>query len=261
MSEPKELGRGLALHKSIQKRLRDEAQKFGFKADIEKQLVKGSNSAADLVLRQGGLAIAVEIAISPTINHEFENVQKCLAAGFGRVAVIATGRKRLDDIAAAVQSGLGSEAAAKVIFHTPDEFLVELKKLAKSAEATTPSNPVAETETVLGFKVTRKFPKLPPEEQRLIDQAVHQGIEPDGRALQPRGAHVRPVDAAQDALRLRVRLRLNHLSGGFLPGGKTGGERTPYGGLRLTGHSDRTLHHRQAHAHQRGAARLFLYVR
>ena len=174
VSEPKELGRGLALHKSIQKRLRDEAQKFGFKADIEKQLVKGSNSAADLVLRQGGLAIAVEIAISPNINHEFENVQKCLAAGFGRVAVIATGRKRLDDIAAAVQSGLGSEAAAKVIFHTPDEFLVELKKLAKSAEATTPSNPVAETETVLGFKVTRKFPKLPPEEQRLSDQAVHQ---------------------------------------------------------------------------------------
>jgi hypothetical protein len=173
VSEPKELGRGLALHKSIQKRIRDEAQKFGFKADIEKQLAKGSNDAADLVLRQGTLAIAVEIAISPNINHEFENVQKCLAAGFARVAVIATGRKRLDDIAAAVQSGLGSEAAAKVIYHTPDEFLVELKKLAKSAAAAPPSNPVAETENVLGFKVTRKFPKLPPEEQRLSDQAVH----------------------------------------------------------------------------------------
>ena len=174
VSEPKELGRGLALHKSIQKRIRDESQKFGFKADIEKQLAKGSNDAADLVLRQGGLAIAVEIAISPNINHEFENVQKCLAAGFARVAVIATGRKQLDDIAAAVQSGLGSAAAAKVIYHTPDEFLVELKKLAKSAAALTPSNPVAETENVLGFKVTRKFPKLPPEEQRLSDQAVHQ---------------------------------------------------------------------------------------
>ena len=172
-SAPKELGRGLALHKSIQRRIRDEAQKFGFKTDIEKQLAKGSNEAADLVLRQGDLAIAVEIAISPNINHEFDNVQKCLAAGFARVAVIATGRKRLDDIAAAVLGGLGAKAAAKVSCHTPDEFLVELKQLARTAAVMPPVEPVPGTENVLGFKVTRKFPKLPPEEQRLSDQAVN----------------------------------------------------------------------------------------
>ncbi len=128
--EPRELGRGLALHKSIQKRLKQEAQKLGFLSDIEGRVAKGSNAAADLVLelRQSGLRIAVEIAISPNINHEFENVQKCLAAGFARVAVIATGRKRLEDIAAAVQGGLGPDAAAKVGYHTPDEFLVETAK-------------------------------------------------------------------------------------------------------------------------------------
>ena len=174
VAEPKELGRGLTLHKTIQKRLRDGAQKYGFKADIEKQLAKGSNNAADLVLRQGELAIAVEIAISPNINHEFENVQKCLAAGYVRVAVIATGRKRLDDIGAAVQSGLGPEAAAKVGYHTPDEFLVELQKLANTAEAGPPAKPVAKTEKVLGFKVNRKFPNLSPEEQRLSQQSVHE---------------------------------------------------------------------------------------
>ncbi|MCX6895492.1 MAG: hypothetical protein NTZ16_08365 [Verrucomicrobia bacterium] len=173
-AEPKELGRGLALHKSIQKRLRDDAQKLGFKADIEKQLAKGSNQAADLVLQQGGLVIAVEIAISPNINHEFENVQKCLAAGFARVAVIATGRKLLDDIAAAVQSGLGAAAAAKVCYHTPDEFLVELKSLAQTAAAIPVPKPVAKTEKVLGLQVTRHFPKLAPEEQRLSQQAVHE---------------------------------------------------------------------------------------
>jgi hypothetical protein len=137
-------------------------------------LAKASNSAADLVLRQGELAIAVEVAISPNINHEFENVQKCLAAGFVHVAVIATGRKRLDDIAAAVQSGLGPEAAAKVSYHTPDEFLVELQKLAKTAEAIPQATPVEKTEKVLGFRVTRNFPKLSPEEQRLSQQSVHQ---------------------------------------------------------------------------------------
>lgn len=172
--EPKDLGRGLALHKSIQKRLRDGAQNFGFKADIEKQLAKGSNQAADLVLQQGGLVIAVEIAISPSINHEFENVQKCLATGFTRVAVIATGRKRLEDIAAAVQSGLGSEAAAKVSYHTPDEFLVELQNLANTAAAPPPVKATAKTVRRRGFEVTRNFPKLSPEEQRLSQQSVHE---------------------------------------------------------------------------------------
>jgi len=174
VAEPKELGRGLTLHKTIQKRLRDGAQKYGFKADIEKQLAKGSNNAADLVLRQGELAIAVEIAISPSISHEFDNVQKCLAAGFTRVAVIATGQKRLDDIAAAVQSGLGPEASAKVCYYTPDEFLFELQKLAKTVEATSPAKPVAKTENVLGFKVRRIFLNLSPEEQRLSQQSVHE---------------------------------------------------------------------------------------
>jgi hypothetical protein len=90
------------------------------------------------------------------------------------VAVIATGRKLLDDIAAAVLGGLGPEAAAKVGYHTPDEFLVELQKLAKTAETSPPAKPVAKTEKVLGFKVNRRFPNLSPEEQRLSQQSVHE---------------------------------------------------------------------------------------
>jgi len=171
-AEPKELGRGMALHKSIQKRLRDEANKFGFKADIEKQLVKGSNEAADLVLQQGTLTIAVEIATSPSVSHEFDNVQKCLNAGFTRVAVIATGRKRLDNIAAAVQGGLGPEAAAKVSYHTPDEFLVELQKLAKTVSPEPPAKSVTEAVKRRGFSVTRSFRNKTLDEQRSTDQAV-----------------------------------------------------------------------------------------
>lgn len=173
-AEPKELGRGQALHKSIQGRLRDGAQKFGFKADIEKQLVKGSNEAADLLLQQGELVIAVEIATSPSVIHEFDNVQKCLAAGLTRVAVIATGQKRLNDIAAAVQGGLGPEAAAKVSYHTPDEFLVELQKLAKTSEATPSVEPTTKAIKRRGFSVTRNFAIKSPEEQRASEQSVHE---------------------------------------------------------------------------------------
>ena len=170
----KDLGRGGARHKSIQSRLKDEAHKLGFHAEVEKQLAPGSNDAADLVLRRGPVEIAVEITITTSVDHEFENVKKCLAAGFKRVAMIGTGRKQLEDIAAAVQGGLGSEAAAKVGYHTPDEFLAELQKLAKAAEAPPASAPMAKTDKKLGFEITRNFPKLSEDEQRLNQQAIHE---------------------------------------------------------------------------------------
>jgi hypothetical protein len=80
----------------------------------------------------------------------------------------------LDEIAAAVQGGLGSEAAAKVGYHTPDEFLAGLRKLAKTAEAPPASAPMAKTGKILGFEITRNFPKQSPEEQRLNQQAIHE---------------------------------------------------------------------------------------
>jgi Type IV secretion-system coupling protein DNA-binding domain len=173
-SEPKDLGRGGARHKAIQSRLKAEAQKFGFHAEVEKQLATGSNDAADLLLRRGQLEIAVEITITTGVDHEFGNVKKCLAAGCKRVAVVATGRKQLEAIAAAVQGGLGSAASARVGYHTPDEFLAELQKLAKTAESPPPSAPMAKTGKMLGFEITRNFPKQSPEEQRLNQQAIHE---------------------------------------------------------------------------------------
>jgi len=69
--EPRDLGRGGARHKTIQERLKAEAQQLGFQADVEKQLAKGSNQAADLLLEQGGLVIAVEITVTTGVEHEF----------------------------------------------------------------------------------------------------------------------------------------------------------------------------------------------
>jgi hypothetical protein len=154
--------------------LKTEAQKLGFHAEVEKQLAPGSNDAADLMLRRGAVEIAVEITVTTGVDHEFENVKKCLASGIARVAVVATGRKHLDEIAAAVQGGLGSEAATKVGYHTPDEFLAELQKLAKTTELPPPSAPMAKTGKMLGFEITRNFPKQSPEEQRLNQQAIHE---------------------------------------------------------------------------------------
>jgi hypothetical protein len=169
--EPRDLGRGGAPHQAIQERLQAEAQKLGFLAEVEKQLVKGSNQAADLVLRLGDMAIAVEITVTTTTSHEFENIQKCLDAGFKRVAVIAISPKRLEDIADAVRGALGTEAAAKVRYYSPDDFIAELQKLAtvQKPEAVLPPG----ERKSHGRTVRRHLPKLSPEELKQREDVVN----------------------------------------------------------------------------------------
>jgi hypothetical protein len=168
----RDLGRGGARHKAIQERLKTEAQQLGFQAEVEKQLAKGSNQAADLLLQQGGLAIAVEITITTGVDHEFENVKKCLAAGLARVAVVSTSPRQLEEIAAAVQGGLGSELAAKVSYHSPDDFIAQLRKLAAEIRAK-PAPPLPHGEVKShGRTVRRHMPKLSAEEQKQREKAV-----------------------------------------------------------------------------------------
>jgi type IV secretion system coupling TraD/TrwB family protein len=158
---PRDLGRGGEQHRSIQERIQAAAHALGFLAEVERQLAQDSTQAADLTLRKGDLAIAVEIAVTTTIDHEFGNVKKCLAAGFGRVAVVSSRPEKLGAIAEAVKAGLSSEAVAKVSYHTPEAFIAELGTLAKQFVPAEPS----ETAT-RGYRVRRHGPSLTPEERR-----------------------------------------------------------------------------------------------
>ena len=101
----------------------------------------------------------MEITITTTTDHEFGNVKKCLAAGFTRVAVVSPKPESLQAIAQAVQAGLGSEVAAQVSYHTPDELIAELRKLpAEQVEEVKPSVP--KERVTRGIKVRRHGPKL-----------------------------------------------------------------------------------------------------
>ena len=156
-----------AQHKSIQERLQTEAHALGFLAEIEGEAGEESSRAADLALRKGGISLAVEIAVTTTTDHEFGNVKKCFAAGFARVAVVSPRPERLKAIAEAVQAGLGPEAAAKVGYFTPDDFIAELRKLAQEAEPPAdPSVPKTKERTTRGYKVRRHGPALTTEERK-----------------------------------------------------------------------------------------------
>jgi len=164
----RDLGRGGALHTTIQQRIQGEAHKLGLFAEVEAQLNK-TGKAADLVLRGDNLAIAVEIAITNTVDREFANVKKCLAAGFQRVAVISSKIEHLKDIADSVHAGLGAEQSAKVGYFTADEFISELKRIVHSGQ---PKTTTDSKEKVLGYSVSSQTSAHTPEDQKAKDEAI-----------------------------------------------------------------------------------------
>ena len=174
--DPKELGRGGNERLAIQERLQKEAHRLGFSAEIEKQLQKGSNQAADLIVRQGQLAIAVEITVTTTTDHEFGNVRKCLAAGFDRVAVVSTSKKRLEAIASAVQGSLDPVIAKTVMFHTPEEFISELERIAAEIKARLAVDASPAERKSRGRTVRRHLPTLSLQEQKTRETKVIQTL-------------------------------------------------------------------------------------
>ena len=124
---PPDLGKGGAQHKAIQQRLKESAEQCGFYAVIEKEIPNGS---IDLFVERAGHGIACEISVTTTIDHEVGNAQKCLRAGFLRVAVICQDEARLRKIENSIVTSLGPDLSPRVSYFQPDQFIAHLKELA-----------------------------------------------------------------------------------------------------------------------------------
>jgi hypothetical protein len=172
---PRDLGRGGAQHQAIQRRIKKEAEALGFRGVIEQPILDGRGSV-DLLLERGDTLIACEISIATTIDHEVGNVAKCLKAGIQNVAVICLDEERLKRIAVAVLGSLGPESAARVRYHQPDLFIIELRQWAEEARPVQESPPASGKHTTLGYKVKRSGPALTPEERRRKEEEVLRAI-------------------------------------------------------------------------------------
>ena len=165
----------MAWHKRTQERLTTEGKKLGFSAETEKQLASGSKQSADVLLRLGHVSIAIEIGSSgSTINHEFENIEKCLGRGFTRVAAVAAGKKFLGELEAAVLAALGKEKAATVGYYTPDELIEEMRRLAGTVEKPPENQPLASKGKRHGISVERVFPKGSSEDNKANQRVIHE---------------------------------------------------------------------------------------
>ena len=165
---PRDLGRGGAQHQAMQKRIKEAAEGLGFRSVIEKPVLDGQGSV-DLWLERPGQAIACEISISTTIDHEVRNVVKCLKAGVPKVAVICLDDERLRKIASAVSGSLGSELAAQVEYFQPDQFVAHLKTIPAEI-------PKEKISLRRGYKIKRVFSELSTEQQKEKEAAAIRAI-------------------------------------------------------------------------------------
>ena len=167
---PADMGRGGAQHQSIQQRLKGVAEELGFRATIEKEVLDGQGSV-DLALEKEGYAIACEITVTTTTDHEFGNVKKCIKAGFAAVAVISPREERLRQMEEAIKGGLEPQESARVGYFAPDQFIAWLRELAPTLTPPPTSPPIPSERTTRGYKVRRSTAKLT-EEERLAKEEI-----------------------------------------------------------------------------------------
>ena len=105
--------------------------------------------------------------MSTSAEHELGNIQKCLAAGFNVVAVLATEQRTLRRIAAAAKS-LSPEDLERVLFFMPEELFSFIEEREAKATAT--------EQTVKGYRVKVKLGSVSQAQQQAKKRVIMQAI-------------------------------------------------------------------------------------
>tara|TARA_R110002124_G_scaffold243235_1_gene408329 strand:+ start:36617 stop:39298 length:2682 start_codon:yes stop_codon:yes gene_type:complete len=112
-------GKGGSQHRYLQSLIRELGQQQGFRATIEAPVTGGQ---VDVLLERDGQRIAFEVSVTTPSAQEQANLQKCLEAGFERVALVlvksaATGPRFRETLAA----GLTASDRERVVFLAPED--------------------------------------------------------------------------------------------------------------------------------------------
>lgn len=101
-------GRGSQQHKDLQHLVRAAAERRGFQALVEHEILGGA-CRIDVALIRSDMRLAVEVAITSSLAQVTATVSRCLAAGFKPVVVLTSDTNRCTSIA----SHLAGQIVAK----------------------------------------------------------------------------------------------------------------------------------------------------
>jgi hypothetical protein len=100
---PHVFGKGGKRHKYVQYLTKRIAEELGYRAVIEERILDGAGQI-DVALYRNELKVACEISITTSSDHELRNVEKCFAAGFQHVLVIAEDARHIASLRKSIEA-------------------------------------------------------------------------------------------------------------------------------------------------------------
>jgi hypothetical protein len=172
-----EPGKGGPKHRYLQNLVKELAEQQGFRATIEAP-IRHNAGQVDVLLERNGEQVAVEVSVSTPVEWERENLRKCLAAGYPRVAVVlAKSRTTQSRYRDALREGLDAEALSRLTLLSPEEVPDFIAALAPAPGPT--------ESVVRGYKVKVSHAQLSPAEAkarretlaRLVSRSLQRGTD------------------------------------------------------------------------------------
>jgi len=125
-SGPLSTGKGGPEHTYLQELIKRWGEEKGFRAVVEEQ-IPGGRESVDVALYRGDLKIACEVSVTTPLEYEVGNVEKCLAAGYGTVAVVSLKKARLAKLGKLLDEAISAEERKRVLLFTTEELLSRLE--------------------------------------------------------------------------------------------------------------------------------------
>jgi hypothetical protein len=88
-------GRGGPQHKYLQSLVKHLAEDRGFKVSVEERVLDG-HGHVDVLLERDDLSVGCEISVTTRVDHEVQNITKCLAAGLDYAVLLSSEPRTLD---------------------------------------------------------------------------------------------------------------------------------------------------------------------
>ena len=144
--------------------MKELAEQCGLKATIEAPLAVG-NGQVDVLIERDGVVAAVEISVSTPVEHEMENLRKCLAAGYPRVAVVLVKSKTVQSrYRSMLLESIADADRGRVSFLSPEELPDFIALLVPP--------PDVEERVVKGYRVKTSFGSTSAEDVRARRETV-----------------------------------------------------------------------------------------
>ncbi|WP_374652307.1 type IV secretory system conjugative DNA transfer family protein [Dongia sp.] len=134
-AEPAPLGRGGKQHRYLQEIIKQAAEERNFRAIIEEPILDGAGKV-DVSLTLGDHRIACEISVTTDYEHELGNIEKCLAAGFNEVVLLAPQERRLAALRKFALLQVPEPDHGRIRFLVPEDLIAHLDQLSAAALTT-----------------------------------------------------------------------------------------------------------------------------